>query len=845
MKFTAFLHKKLVDLLAEHRIVVWYDAAGDFKEFVNQFSAPNCTVLSAAESTLRARREADEIYRLMIDSDDPAEARRNLLIYNPRPRGSGVEAKRRDLFEVFAVIGTAFGDTEDQRLESLARQAMPEMAAEITRLFAEGRPDIHLLDGLGEGYRYPLLREVLGTETPAEIIALSICDDNKSKAVDDTPGCGVELLRFFEHAIGFKPPTRQGGWNAVRDAAAGFVLYSEFLLGLSNGPPEELASVPAAGKDAEDTVRAACNRMRSDLSLQERYIELASRVEKNLRLNEIMGEDFLPSGCDTFPFEERRLLRSAGAHTVAGDFEAARHMIENSRVSIWRRDPRRAADWIALERAVTFLVAADNINKELDKHRTSAEMVKTYTGSWYALDRDHRLFEHALTAGDSENALADVKNRCRSIYRDIVERIQEKFLAAVKDGRWPPEGVARQTRVFDEYVAPAMERREKTAFFLVDSLRFEMGRDLGEALVDALGEAGEVKTEFAVGVVPTVTDYGMAALLPGADGMLGLVHHKGKLVPALGSKLLPGSADRMKLLQEIYGDRVLDVTLDDLLGSFKRYKSRLESVDLLVVRTQDPDSIAENLGEWRAYKYLSDTVGDIAAVVKTLASNGFTYMVVAADHGHMFFNEILPGDIVPEPAGEWIKSKRRCRLGSGLAAGPGTVTFKAEQVGIKGDVEDICIPVGFKVFSDGSGYFHGGLSLPEAVIPVVVLRATGEREVETGKPVIEIRYRSDRFTTQVIGLKIYLQENLFKQTEQVLVEAYDGKGARANLVGEAADCDARDERTRLVTLQAGQEIFVPVLIYPDFNGPYVQIRVIDPQTRVVWAKKDLINAKLE
>ena len=180
MKFTAFLHKKLVDLLAEHRIVVWYDAAGDFKEFADQFSAPNCTVLSAAESTLRARREADEIYRLMIDSDDPAEARRNLLIYNPRPRGSGVEAKRRDLFEVFAEIGTAFGDTEDQRLESLARQAMPEMAAEITRLFAEGRPDIHLLDGLGEGIGI-LCCANAGDGDPGEIIALSICDDNKSK----------------------------------------------------------------------------------------------------------------------------------------------------------------------------------------------------------------------------------------------------------------------------------------------------------------------------------------------------------------------------------------------------------------------------------------------------------------------------------------------------------------------------------------------------------------------------------------------------------------------------------------------------------------------------------------
>ena len=39
-------------------------------------------------------------------------------------------------------------------------------------------------------------------------------------------------------------------------------------------------------------------------------------------------------------------------------------------------------------------------------------------------------------------------------------------------------------RIFDDYVAPALDRREKTALFLVDSLRFEMGCDLGEALDD-------------------------------------------------------------------------------------------------------------------------------------------------------------------------------------------------------------------------------------------------------------------------------------------------------------------------------------------------------------------------
>ena len=53
MKFTAFLYKKLVDLLNDRRIVVWYDGEGRFEEFAASFNAPNCEVLSAAESTLK------------------------------------------------------------------------------------------------------------------------------------------------------------------------------------------------------------------------------------------------------------------------------------------------------------------------------------------------------------------------------------------------------------------------------------------------------------------------------------------------------------------------------------------------------------------------------------------------------------------------------------------------------------------------------------------------------------------------------------------------------------------------------------------------------------------------
>ncbi len=841
MRLSSYLHKKLVELLEDKRIVVWYDATGDFKEFVKGFEAAKCAVISCVDSALRARRQADGAYRLMNESGKHEEANQNLLIYCPRPRGAGEEAKQRDLFEVFASAGAAFGDTEDQKLESLARQAMPEMVAEVTRLFEEGKPDICLLDGLEEGNRYPLLHEALGTETPAEVIALALCDDSKAASVDKMPGCTLELLRLLDSSIGFKPPERHGGWETFRERAAAYVLYSEFAYGL-DVVPGELAAVPCAGPESVETIQLACDRMRSDLVLQGKYIDIASRVEKHLRLPEIMGGDFLPAGRDTFPFEERRLLQWAAAYAADENLDGASFLIKDRKNSVWRRDPQRATDWTAMERAVALMVTAKRIKEGLDDNvPTPEEMVKAYVADWSLLDREQRLFENAFTACVGHEVLSEVAIQCRNSYRDVVLQIQERFLTAVKRHGWPPEGVLRQTRIFDEYVTPAMEQREKTAFFLVDSLRFEMGEDLGDTLADA----GEIKLDCAAGVVPTVTDFGMAALLPGVDGMLCWLEKEDKLVPALGSRLLANSSDRMKLLEDTYGDRVLDLTLDDLLGNFHKHEEKMKAVDLLVVRTQDPDQIAENLGGWRARKHLSDIVGDIAAVVKRLVSVGYSYIVVSADHGHMMFPEILPGDIVEEPVGIWIKRKRRCRLGTGLASGSGTVTFKGEHLGIKENVEDICLPAGYKVFAGGLGYFHGGLSLPEAVLPVVVLRAAGEREICTGKPKIEVRYRSDQFTSRVIGLQLYLEGNIFKKTEQVLIEVYDGKGAKAKLVGEAADCEARNERTREVTLLADKETPVPVLIGPDFDGSVVEIRVSDPQTRVVWAKKELKNAILD
>ena len=841
MKLKAYINNKLSELLERHRIVVWYDASGDFKKHYDKFSFSNTAVLSTENSTLRTRREVDEVYINLLESGETNEANKKMLIYNPVRRGIGDEARRSDPFEVYALIGAAFGDTEGQTLISLARKAMPEMAAEINRLFEESDPDLDLLDGLEEGHSYPLLKEFLGTETPAEIIALSICDDEKAVLIDEKHGCATELLRLLNHAIGFKPVENKSNWKDNRKQAAVFLLLGEFAIANETDLPEELAGLPLPDLEAADIVQSACRRMRSDINMETRYIKLADRIESELHLAGLVGDDFVPAGNCTFPFEERLLLKDSANKVLKGEYSQAIVEIGNRKNIIWRRDPEKEADWIVLERSISLLESVQKVELDLCNHSKLNEMIKAYTESWSELDRNQRLFEYAVTAIGKGKELQDIINLCRNKYRDLAFEIQDKLLHAVENEGWPPEKSLKQTRVFSDFIAPALEKREKTAYFLVDSLRYEMGQDLGEAM----HEVGEVKVLHAAGMVPTVTDLGMAALLPNSDGALSLVVNNGKIVPSLGDKLVPDSQERMKRLQDQFGDRFFETTYDELSGSFDKYKSNFNSVDFLVVRTQDPDVIAENLGGWRARKYLSSIVGEICSLIKALLEEGYTYVVVASDHGHWFFPEVPAGDVVQEAPGDWIKKKRRCLLGKSLADASGTVIYKAEHLGLSGDIEDICIPKGLKVFSYGSGYFHGGLSLQEALIPVVVIRSKASGEVMTGKPEIEISYREDRFTSRVIGLQVYWKGNLFKPTEEVLVEAYDGKGSKAKLVGEAADCEARDDRTGLVTLKADQKTQIPVLIDPDFSGDKVEIRVIDPQTKAIWARKELINDMLD
>lgn len=844
MSLTAYIHKRLLDLLDEHRVVVWYDGERAFGDLVANFAAPNCTVIHGEPSRLQARREADTVVAKLNDSDQAPYKNGNLLIYLPWGRCASDEERVGDPFESLAVIGAAFGDDPAERFQSLARQALPERIAEIDRLFAEGKPTLGMIEGLGEGQRYPLLEEALGTDSVVEATAMLLCRDGAVAKVNGVTGALEELLRLLNADLDFTPPPRVKALDTIAQHLGRFVLFSEFVFDLRGPLPDTLDKVPRASEASCDRIFALCERMRGSDDTREGYIALASRAEQELRLPETFTDPLVLGVRDTFLFEERRYLSRLQSLARSGDLHEAHSVVAQRRASVWRHLPERALLWKLAERCVDFLAAAEAWTSRLPGPNTSVsqwvEAYKSADGLWQ-VDRQQRLMEQGAAACAENTEVGGLIELCRKRYLQVAEAAQSPFLKSVERDGWPPDGVFRQTQIFDRHVAPILGERGKVAYFLVDAMRYEMGRDLAAALESL----GPVSVTAAATVLPTTTPCGMAALMPSADGAFSLVEDGEDVAPAVGGRALRTSPERMNLLRERYGDRFRDITLGDLLSvPQKRLQATLGSADLIVVRTQDIDALGEGPSLYLGRKFMTTILGDLRNATDRLASMGIDTFVFAADHGHVLLPEIAAGDVISEPPGDWKKSKRRCRLGASRAAAAGVVVFSAEKVGIVGPFEELAVPGGFRVFSAGEGYFHEGVSLQECLIPVVVLQVRERARAGSGGDEVEIRYRADHFTSRVVGLKVWYN-TLLGQSLTVRIEAYDGPGAKAALVGEAADCDARDPNTRLVTLEKGKETQVPIRIYDDFTGPSIEVRVVDPTTGTIFHRLKLKNAVME
>ena len=825
MKIEKFIHNHLAHRLARHKTLVVYDPAGLYRDIVCAMGDDQVTVVDGTDSTIIGREKAMEAWCKIGRTDD---ADLKLAVYLPMDRPSRVKDRQRNPYQIFSLGGGEFPDGDGESFQALCRQAAPDLAPQIDKLFEAGLPEFETVNNLiAGGLNWPKLKTLLGAESAAEIlVAVMAPSEKQKKALSDSETWVPEFRQFLKTVLDFPLKTKSNKWATVTDELWRFILVSEFALDLPRGLPESLKDVPRANKRFSDLIFSVCDRLRCTEPLQHPYMEMAYKVASDLKLESILAGTNDLGMRDTFAFEERVFLKVYSDALDVGDSDRAGDIVRKRSHSIWvHHISERHQLWTVAERALNLIIAAGDIQPELSAiaGKTDA-LFDFYCERFRRVDRLHRDFEQAVTdAFGAVDVLEKVIEKARRQYFGAIEPLQAKFVGAIRQEGWPVSGRIRLSEVFSRFVAPYLKERQKVAFFMVDALRYELAVELENELSSTL--ATDITAVCAQ--LPTVTAMGMAALMPEADGNVKLVNENGELVPHVKGIRVLVPRDRFNYIQKIYGDRCHMRDLDDLVT---KHRMKIPSTtQLLIVKTTDIDQFGE-INPTEARRMIPRLTQKIIGGINRVKKLGFERAVIATDHGFILFDDQQAGDNVPKPQGDWSMVKSRCLLGKAAIA-ENVQVFGKSDVGIEGDFEDYVVPKTFGTFAKGNPYAHEGLSLQECVLPVISIDLGKTGADRMNKEIdIHLNYKSgsaSKITMRRPMIEISMFSAMFEETIEFQLEAYHGK----EIVGEVAASAHVNAATNLVSIKPGQAIKVPLKMEDDFHGDF-EVRAIDPVTQV-------------
>lgn len=829
-RIETYIAHYLEQRLQRSSVLVIYDPANRYKEIAAELINDHTWFIDGSTSTIAGREQALSLWCRMGQTDHEQD---RMIIYLPARRPVSEQQKQQNPYQIFALGGGEFPESDSESLFGLCLQAAPELRGPFEKLFQQGEPDFAAINQLINGStNWPKLKSLLKVESSAEILlALLSPDAQQAQRLTRDAGWCDEYKSFCAATLAFTPA--DGGYDEIARELWRFILFSEFAFDLPEALPTGLQQVPRANEAAQSLIFRVCEDLRGTERHQMLYMQRAEEAAAALRLEQHLAAYKNLGHRDTFAFEERTFLHSFCEAVATGAFETCEDIITHRRGSLWVRHlPERQQLWILAERALQLLTLTNDLEPELHKTRPDANaLIDFYVSRFRIVDRAYRNLEAAVVKAYGDLTLLEgVIEQARQSYGKTSERLQSLFIAAVEKEGWPASGRLRNSEVFDKVVAPLLSENKRTALFMVDALRYELAAELE----NELSSRYQTKLEAACAQLPTVTVVGMASLLPFAQTKMEISIEKGAIIPSIDGRMIRTPADRFAYLQSIYGDRCLMNDLNDLLAG---HRINVEPhKQLWVIKTTDIDDMG-TMSPFEARQFISLLLRKLIAAIRVVKQHKFDQAVVVTDHGFILLHEQAAGDVAAKPLGEWTVTKERFLLGTG-SGNASVAAFSPQEAGIRGTFKTYAVPKTFAAFSKGKPYYHGGLSLQEALLPVLVISLDTKKAEEKPRLEIALQYRkgtSRKITTRrpMIEVSIF-SDSLFGGDATFQLEAFAGQ----RQVGEAAASEYINPDTNWITLQSGQAVRISLRMEEDYHGAF-QVRAFDPVTHLTYATLDL------
>lgn len=767
------LERRFVD----HRVVFWHDPEGQYASDLDGLELPGVTTLRVANDEYTIK------FRLLHEQPE-----RKFLVYRSGQVPTGVGNWLLDLELAYGVFTADRSSLVTQDL-GLTGEGIDAVVQEHEKFFGASKRVESLKALLSPNDDPTRLRAKMSAVVLAQK-EHSLLELTRTLLSENAKGQHAKYDALVDHGLDefyWRGVASIYGYESAAPSIDDFILwiFRRAIDGFTSDRPGGLHNI-----------QLDFASLRNDRRSQNALSALAKRVSADLdykaSIEDATFRDLV--GIDLFEEADQKIIADL-ARAVSEQTVTAREVAEVVRArqsSVWIDGYRElytaigaGADLLAALNAIDYTVSS------LD------EALTRYQTDWFRIDQLYRQFTYARRAFEGPHPLEHLREQVEKRYTNkFVYELGTAFQAQIEGlERWRSNVLRSQRSFYGDHVDRLVRDGKKAVVIVSDALRYEVADELRSRIRQEDRFDAELKA--VLGVLPSYTQLGMAALLPHCT----LKHSAdGRTVLADGQPT-QGTANRKKILENVGGTAIQAEDFKALSPDERRDLFRDHR--LLYIYHDVIDATGDKPGtERRVFEAAEQALGELVDLVKKSANANATNIFVTADHGFLFQDEALPEQffLSESPQGDSILVKnKRYVLGHGLKVDFAFTTFSGVQLELDSDIE-VQIPKSIhrlRLAGGGTRFVHGGATLQEVVVPVLTINK--KRKSDTRHVNVKVLPDTDKITTGQLVVRLYQSEPVSDKVQARVLRAglYVGETLISNdpppqLTFDSSSSDPRD-----------------------------------------------------
>lgn len=800
------------------RIIFWQDEDREFESTLDELELPGVNIIKLTGTNNFA------VKKLLLHDDLTG----NYLIYNPFSYASPQDNWLRDI-ELYSEEFRA--DYYSILMSELNINASPVMrrTVKLYSTFFDNKERVARLRKIGREYQTPLqlhidIMAVLaglsgGSAQDVFIAVLSAGLDEESNAV-------LNNIKKFGNIEAFCQLVRKyTGFIHEDDKPLGF--FSSHVLLTALAQTMNPSVLKGLERFISESNRAYCYsivhewRNREDNTALwdlcrtvEQELQLPSRFDKQ-EIETLLTGDIFPSIHEVIL---KRFFSEAAEQVVKPDLILK--TVENRRTSGWIEHFSDYYD------CLYFIAKMQEFyqNNAAGFHIVEPKAVwKLYTEKAFEMDNFYRHFHYAFgcTLKDSNPLLEDKLKHAA----EYVEGLYQNWYLKELTGCWTNaisdnlaslgyvSEIAKQRDFYSRYIRPLAGKNIRAFVIISDALRYEVAAELCDTLIRTT--KGTAKLEAMQAIFPSITKFGMAALLPGRK--ISVDEDMGVYVEDMPTS---STQEREKILCASNMSSVA-IQYNDVL-SMKRAERRelVSGKEVVYIYHNTIDAIGDKAPtENKVFEACEDTIQEISNILRIIVNDmQGTDIFITSDHGFLYtYRPLTEGDKISKNTftGKVYEVGRRYALTEPSATGeyllPVQLDGEISGIPVKGYTPQDSTRI--KISGGGENYVHGGVSLQELCVPVIVfknLRTSSKKYVEVSNAELKLLSESRKVSNLLFSLDFFQRQPVGDKVQPCAYTIYmtDDEGVpvsdRQTVIADRTNLNASERVFRVrFNLKAG------------------------------------------